>query len=125
MTGKPDPKGLAVCEEVNGDEMQGHEPKDMDTELDLLSDRARRDGGCRIQNVARLLNAENLKGCFDLLKRDRAAGIDGVTLEAYGEGVGERLAELVERMKRQTYKPQPARRAYIPKANGKTTSTVL
>ncbi len=120
MTGKPDPKEPAVCEEVNGDEMQGHEPKDMDTELDLLSDRARASGAERIENVARLLSPANLKECLGRLKRGRAAGTDGVTLEEY-EGVAETaLPELVERMKRMSYKPQPVRRVHIPKANGKT-----
>ena len=120
MTGKPDPKEPAVCEEVNGNEMQGHEPKDMDTELDLLSDRARASGAERIENVARLLSPANLKECLGRLKRGRAAGTDGVTLEEY-EGVAETaLPELVERMKRMSYKPQPVRRVRIPKANGKT-----
>ncbi|MDD4026207.1 MAG: hypothetical protein PHN85_09835 [Kiritimatiellae bacterium] len=71
MTGKPDPKEPAVCEEVNGDEMQGHEPKDMDTELDLLSDRARASGAERIENVARLLSPANLKECLGRLKSVR------------------------------------------------------
>ena len=119
MTGKPDPKGLAVCEEVKGDEMQGHEPKDMDTELDLLSNRARASGAERIENVAHLLSPANLKECLGRLKRKRASGTDGVTLEKYEEVAEEALPELVERMKRMSYKPQPVRRVYIPKANGK------
>ena len=119
MTGKTDPKGLAVCEEVNGDEMQGHEPKDMDTELDLLSDRARASGAERIENVAHLLSPANLKECLGRLKRRRATGTDGVTLEEYEEVADTVLPELVERMKRMSYKPQPVKRIYIPKANGK------
>jgi hypothetical protein len=119
VTGKPDPKGLAVCEEVKGDEMQGHEPKDMDTELDLLSNRARASGAERIENVAHLLSPANLKECLGRLKRKRASGTDGVTLEKYEEVAEEALPELVERMKRMSYKPQPVRRVYIPKANGK------
>ena len=91
----------------------------MQTELDLLSDIARRDGRCRINNVAYLLNEENLKECFGQLKKGKAVGVDGVTLEAYEANLGENLGGLVERMKRQAYKPQPVRRTYIPKANGK------
>ena len=119
MTGKPDPKGLAVCEGVKGDGMQGHEPKGMDTELDLLSDRARASGAERIENVAHLLSPANLKECLGRLKRGKAAGADGVTLEDYGEVAETALPELVERMKRMSYKPQPVRRVHIPKANGK------
>jgi group II intron reverse transcriptase/maturase len=91
----------------------------MQTKLDLLSDTARRDGSCRINNVAYLLGEENLKECFGQLKKGKAAGVDGVTLGAYEESLGENLRGLVERMKRQAYKPQPVRRTYIPKANGK------
>jgi RNA-directed DNA polymerase len=91
----------------------------MQTKLDLIADIARREGSGRINNVAWLLNEENLKECFGQLKKRKAAGVDGVTWEEYESGLGENLRGLVERMKRQTYKPQPVRRAYIPKANGK------
>lgn len=90
----------------------------MQTELDHISDKARRDGSCRINNVAYLLNEENLAECFGQLKKGKAAGTDGVTLEEYGRNLGENLRGLVGRMKRQAYKPQPVRRSYIPKANG-------
>jgi len=91
----------------------------MQTKLDLLSDIARRRKDVRIENVACLLNEENLKECFGLLKKGKAAGVDGVTLEEYEVNLDENLRGLVERMKRQAYKPQPVRRTYIPKANGK------
>ena len=99
--------------------MQGHEPKGMDTELDLLSDRARASGAERVENVAHLLSPANLKECLGRLKRRRAAGTDGVTLEEYEEVADTALPGLVERMKRMSYKPQPVRRVYIPKTNGK------
>lgn len=91
----------------------------MQTKLDFLSDIARRRKDVRIENVACLLNEENLKECFGLLKKGKATGVDGVTLEEYEVNLGENLRGLVERMKRQAYKPQPVRRTYIPKANGK------
>ncbi|MDD2302460.1 MAG: hypothetical protein PHG30_07870 [Eubacteriales bacterium] len=43
----------------------------MDTELDLLSDRARAGGAERIENVARLLSPANLKECLGRLKSVR------------------------------------------------------
>lgn len=89
------------------------------TKLDLLSKIASREPAGCINNVAYLLNEGNLKECFGLLKKGRAVGTDGVTLEAYESHLEDNLRGLVERMKRQTYKPQPVRRTYIPKANGK------
>lgn len=90
----------------------------MQTKLDLITEIARKDRQGRINNVAYLLNEENLRECFGQLKRGKAVGVDGVTLEGYESNLEENLHDLVERMKRQAYKPQPVRRAYIPKANG-------
>jgi len=51
--------------------------------------------------------------------RKKATGVDGVTKAEYGERLDENVKDLIVRMKRFSYKPQPVRRAYIPKANGK------
>jgi group II intron reverse transcriptase/maturase len=70
-------------------------------------------------NLAYLLNEENLKSCFWQLEKNKATGIDGVNFEEYKGNLDNNLKSLVTRMKTQTYKPQPVRRVYIPKANGK------
>jgi retron-type reverse transcriptase len=49
----------------------------------------------------------------------KAVGIDGMTKAEYGEKLNENVADLINRMKQFSYKPQAVRRAYIPKANGK------
>ena len=49
----------------------------------------------------------------------KAVGLDKVSKEEYGEKLKENLIDLLSRMKRLSYRPQPVRRAYIPKANGK------
>lgn len=91
----------------------------METKLRLISERAAREGGCLFNNLAHLLNEENLRTCFYALKRDRASGIDGVSFQEYERELDAHLKGLVQRMKRQAYKPQPVRRVYIRKANGK------
>lgn len=91
----------------------------MQTKLNLITEIIRRDRKCKINNAAYLLNVENLKECFSMLKRGKAAGIDGIEMEEYEKDITAKLENLVERMKRQAYKPQPVRRTYIPKSNGK------
>ena len=48
-----------------------------------------------------------------------SVGVDGVTKAEYDERLDENVADLITRMKRFSCKPQPVRRVYIPKANGK------
>ena len=42
-----------------------------------------------------------------------------MTKDEYNANAEENLKELMERMKRFSYRPMPVRRTYIPKANGK------
>ena len=91
----------------------------MQTKLNLISEIAKRDRESCNNNLAYLLNAKNLEECFSLLKSGKAAGIDGVSLKDYEENLSCNLADLVARMKNQSYRPQPVRRTYIPKADGK------
>jgi len=83
--------------------------------LPLISERTRKEPKLRFTSLAHLLDKRFLRGCYFELGRDRASGIDGVSWEAYGENLNENLANLVKRMKAKQYKPQPAKRAYIPK----------
>jgi group II intron reverse transcriptase/maturase len=46
--------------------------------------------------------------------------VDGVTWEAYGERLDERLRDLSERVHRGSYHPQPVRRVQLPKGNGES-----
>ena len=83
--------------------------------LALISERAQREPRYRFTCLAHLLNVGFLKECYYSLGRDRASGIDGVSWKEYGEYLDENLNNLVARMKVKRYKPQPAKRVYIPK----------
>ena len=70
-------------------------------------------------SIYHLINKELLRECHEELDGKKAIGIDGVTKEQYEEKLEENLDSLVERLKKKAYKPTPARRVNIPKANGK------
>jgi RNA-directed DNA polymerase len=60
-----------------------------------------------------------LLSSFYALKREAAPGVDGVTWQDYGTDLDGRLEELHSRVHRGTYRAQPSKRAYIPKADGR------
>jgi group II intron reverse transcriptase/maturase len=65
------------------------------------------------------LNVDLLRDSFYALKRQASPGVDGVMWQEYEPGLGERLADLHSRVHRGTYRAQPSRRVYIPKADGR------
>jgi group II intron reverse transcriptase/maturase len=87
----------------------------VETKLQRIAEKARRDPRCRFTSLFHLLDKELLRGCFVQLRRDAAAGIDQVTKEEYGANLKENLTMLVENLHRMSYIPLPVRRVYIPK----------
>ncbi len=59
-----------------------------------------------------------LEQSFYQLKRKAAEGIDGISWSQYEEGLDDRLGDLCKRIQDGRYRPKPARRVYIPKADG-------
>ncbi|MDQ0221462.1 group II intron reverse transcriptase/maturase [Peribacillus cavernae] len=67
-----------------------------------------------------LLFDRKLTESFLKVKENKGAGgIDGETIESYEVKLEENIMNLLEKLKTKTYKPQPARRVYIPKKDGK------
>ena len=85
----------------------------------------------RVREAARLRKKERFTALFhhitvDLLrlsffalKRDAAPGADGVTWQDYEADLERKLRELHAKVHRGAYRPQPSRRRYIPKADGR------
>ena len=70
-------------------------------------------------SIYHLINYELLNECYDELDENKAVGIDKVTKDIYRISLNENLENLVNRLKTMTYRPSPARKVNIPKANGK------
>ena len=65
------------------------------------------------------IGVETLEVAFYALRRKAAAGVDGVTWQEYEADLEQRLIDLHGRIHRGAYRPQPSRRTYIPKADGR------
>ena len=73
----------------------------------------------KLENLIHLVNKENLLEKHKEQQKNKASGVDKVTKEKYSEKLEENIDDLMERMKKFSYKPKSVRRTYIPKANGK------
>lgn len=87
-----------------------HERKDIKYQLQQ---------GYKLQNLMCLVNKETLIRQHEKQQPNKASGIDKVTKEEYSINLETRIDNLLERMKKFSYKPLPVRRTYIEKANGK------
>jgi RNA-directed DNA polymerase len=65
------------------------------------------------------VNIDTLRVAFYALKRKAAPGVDGVTWQDHEADLECRLEDLHGRVHRGAYRPQPSRRTYIPKADGR------
>ena len=85
----------------------------------------------RIRQAARLRSKERfttlfhhitpalLRLAFSELKRNAAPGVDGMTWRTYEADLDQNLAALHDKVHRGSYRAQPSRRQYIPKADGR------
>ncbi|HBY8541439.1 TPA: group II intron reverse transcriptase/maturase, partial [Klebsiella pneumoniae] len=73
----------------------------------------------RFTALFHLLTAEALENAFLSLSRKAAAGVDGVRWKDYAGNMKNNIADLHRRLHQGSYRAQPGRRHYIPKADGK------
>lgn len=91
----------------------------METKLARIAGIARTKPDEKFTSLYHNLNREMLLQCHRELSAEKAAGVDEVTKEDYSKNLEGNIEALVEKLKRHSYKPQPVRRTYIPKDNGK------
>ena len=84
-------------------------------ELERIIEQVNRHTGERIQNLASGITVDMLLGIHGNMDGKKAVGVDGVSKAEYAEGITDKLEDLVDRMKREAYKPNASRRVYIDK----------
>jgi RNA-directed DNA polymerase len=62
-----------------------------------------------------IADIDHLRACYQMLKGNKAVGVDEVTKSMYAEDLEANLQDLSARLKRMGYQPQPKLRVYIPK----------
>ena len=91
----------------------------MSQSLDRVRKAARLRKKDRFTALFHHINVDVLRTAFYALRRKAAPGVDGMTWQDYEADLEPRLEGLHQRVHRGAYRPQPSRRTYIPKADGK------
>ena len=79
---------------------------------------ARRGKKEKFTSLLHHINPAMLRAAFYAMKRDAAPGVDGVTWDAYEQGLDHRIEDLHKKVQSGAYRAQPSRRSYIPKEDG-------
>jgi len=87
----------------------------METKLARIARMASADPKLRFTSIGHFINASALMESHRAMETGKATGVDGVTKETYETNLVANVERLVKRLKQKSYRPQPARRTYIPK----------
>jgi RNA-directed DNA polymerase len=93
--------------------------QDAKSALDRVRRAAQKDRDAQFTALLHHVTVERLRAAYAALEPRAAAGVDGVTWRSYGQRLEANLHELHGRLHRGAYRARPARRAYIPKADGR------
>jgi group II intron reverse transcriptase/maturase len=84
----------------------------MQTSLLAIANKAKDRKYYRFLNLYRLIDENLLLECWRDIRKNAAYGVDRVSAQQYGEN-------LIERLKRKSYRPRLVRSHYIPKLDGR------
>lgn len=91
----------------------------MQTSLQGIEQKARKDKKHRFQNLYKLLNVHFLKQSWKLINKKSATGVDKISAKEFAEKLDENIEVLVKSLKRKSYRAKLVRRVHIPKDKGK------
>src|SRR5260221_3018454 len=86
--------------------------------LERVREAARKDKRKKFTALLHHLTRERLEAAYRRLKRDAAPGVDGIGWREYGEGLREKLDDLLNRIHHEAYRAKPSQKTYIPKGDG-------
>ena len=87
--------------------------------LDRVRQAARKDKDAQFTALLHHVDVDRLRAAYGAINPKAATGVDGVTWATYGEALEDNLRDLHHQVHSGAYHPQPSRRVYIPKADGR------
>ena len=91
----------------------------MQTSLLAIAKKAQEKKDLRFFNLYRLIDENFLLDCWRDIRKNAAYGVDRISAGQYGENLIDNIRNLVERLKRKTYRARLVRRHWIPKLDGR------
>jgi len=91
----------------------------MQTSLEAIAKKAKRQKVYRFGNLYRLVNEELLMDSWTKLNKHAAMGVDKISVQEYGQNLAGNIRQLVEKLKKGSYHAKLVKRHYIPKRDGK------
>ena len=89
------------------------------SDLDRVRQVARQDKEVRFTALLHHVTVDRLREAYRAISPNAAAGVDGITWRDYGSDLEANLSDLHARVHRGAYRVRPARRVFIPKADGR------
>jgi group II intron reverse transcriptase/maturase len=115
----PEGRGAAKRNPAEADARWAQDQESVKAVLERVGQRAKEEKKERFTTLLSHIKVPLLKLAYERLRKDAAAGVDGETWASYGEQLEARLLDLQDRVHRGSYRPQPVRRAYVPKPDGR------
>lgn len=91
----------------------------MQTSLLAIAKKAQDRKDFRFLNLYRLIDENLLLDCRRDIRKNAAYGVDRISAQQYGENLIANIRDLVERLKRKSYRARLVRRHYISKPDGR------
>lgn len=90
------------------------------TSLERIEKLAKERKDTVFNNIGHCISIANLTDAYHNLDGSKAVGMDGITKEKYGKNLYRNLEDLIQRIRKGSYMPKPARLVEIPKEDGST-----
>lgn len=99
-------------------------PGPVSTRLQKIAELSREMPAEAFTTLAHHIDLELMEEAYRRIRKNGAAGVDGVTAKEYERDLGQNLRSLLDHFKAGTYKAPPVKRVYIPKGDGSRTRPI-